>query len=52
MVVVDGVKKSTRRRKNPYSKSEYVPVPKVDPTSADSELDDEDQWVSERFIYR
>ena len=47
-VVVDGVRKSTRKRKNPYSKTEYVPVPKLEPLPGDSELEeDAEDWVSQ-----
>lgn len=45
--MVDGVRKSTRKRKNPYSKSEYIPMPKMDVLPGDSELEeDAEDWVS------
>ena len=51
-VVVDGVRKSTRKRKNPYSKTEYVPVPKLAPLPGDSELEeDAEDWVSQCYIF-
>lgn len=43
---MDGVRKSTRKRKNPYQSSEYIPVPKIR-DGRDSDLsDDQADWVS------
>ena len=42
-VLVDGVRKSTRRRKNPYVESEYVPAGKLD--RLDNSDDDAGEWV-------
>ena len=45
-VLVDGVRKSTRRRKNPYQSSEYIPEPKIT-GGKDSDLsDDQADWVN------
>ncbi|XP_067948584.1 zinc finger protein 708-like [Watersipora subatra] len=43
-VLVDGVRKSTRRRKNPYVKSEYVPSTKLEKLATSDVDEDMDEW--------
>lgn len=48
---MDGVRKSTRRRKNPFVKSQYVSVSKIekldDPSGEDDGEDDVEEWSLE-----
>ena len=45
-ILIDGVRKSTRKRKNPFASTEYVPVPKLATDNLSEGEDEEEAWVS------